>query len=69
MSDESEVFLNQDKVKDFTSFTSEHKPFCCDFEIFDDRIHFMHYNLCFDTESVAPAVREPLTLVSFLFVL
>ena len=26
--DESEVVKNRDKVKDFTSFTSEHTPFC-----------------------------------------
>ena len=46
-----EVFTNRDKVKDFTSFTSEHNPFCYDFKRFDDRVQY--YNLCFDTESGA----------------
>ena len=59
--DKFEVFTNRDKVKDFTSFTSEHTPFCYDFKRFDDRVQY--YNLCFTTESGAPAVRESMTLV------
>ena len=59
--DEFEVFTNRDKVKVLTSFTNEHTSFCYNFKRFDDRIQY--YNLRFDTESGAPAVREPLTLV------
>ena len=59
--DEFEVFTNRDKVKDFTSFTSEHTPFCYDFKIFDDRVQY--YNLCSNTESGASVVRESMTLV------
>ena len=54
-----QVFTNQDKVKDITSFTSEHIPFGYDFKRFDDRVQY--YNLCFDTETGAPAVRECIT--------
>ena len=64
--DEFEVFTNRDKVKDFTSFTSEHIPFCYDFKRFDDRVQY--YNLCFDTESGAPAVRECITIDTSLHV-
>ena len=46
--DEFYVFTNRDKVKDFTSFTSEHTPFCYDFKRFDGRVQY--YNSRFDTE-------------------
>ena len=65
-SDEFEVFTNRDKVKDFTSFTSEHAPFRYDFKRFDDRAQY--YSLCFDTESGAPAVRECITIYTSLYV-
>ena len=55
-----QVFTNQDKVKDITSFTSEHIPFGYDFKRFDDRVQY--YNLCFDTESGAPAVHPCITI-------
>ena len=64
--DEFDVLKNRDKVKDFTSFTSEHTPFCYDFKRFDDRVQY--YNLCFDTESGAPAVRECITIDTSLHV-
>ena len=54
--DDFEVFTNREKVKDFTSFTCEHTPLCHDFKRFDHKVQY--YNLCFDIESGAPAVRE-----------
>ena len=57
--DEFEIFTNRNKVKDFTSFTSEHTLFCYHFRRFDNRVQY--YNLCFDTENGASAVRECIT--------
>ena len=64
--DEFEVFTKQDKFKDFTSCTSAQTPFCYDFKRFDDRDQY--YNLCFDTESDAPAVRECIIIDTSLHV-
>ena len=61
-----EVFRNWDKVKDFTSFTSEHTSFCYDFKRFDGRIQ--HYNLCFETESGAHAVHKCIAIETSLYV-
>ena len=38
--DEFEVFTNRDKAKDFTSFTSEHIPFCCGFKRLDEKVQY-----------------------------
>ena len=64
--EEFQAFTNRDKVKNFTSFTSDHTPFCYYFKRFDDRVQY--YNLCFQTECSAPAVRECLTIDTSLHV-